>query len=114
MPFVFRCGRVLLLVTESRTERDVFREDFPILGAEQWEFIDQVFANLPREVDALVVYADADRFDDPDGQTMKLMGDRTDDVEAFKSGDEHGVLDPHSTEDVSDLARPSWVTSSPA
>src|SRR4051794_315364 len=42
MPFVFRCGRVLLLVTESRSERDVFRPDFPILGNEQWGFIDNV------------------------------------------------------------------------
>ena len=35
---------------------------------------------------------------------MKLMGDRTDDIEAFKRGDEKNVLDPHSSEDFGDLA----------
>jgi len=28
-------------VLESRSERDIFRKDFPILGPEQWQFIDQ-------------------------------------------------------------------------
>ena len=55
MPFVFRCGRVLVLVLESRTERDVFRDELPILGAEQWQFIEKVFANLPPDVETLAV-----------------------------------------------------------
>jgi len=104
MPFVFRCGRALLLVTESRTERDVFREVFPIFGTEQWGFIDQVFANLPPDVDLLAVVTPTPIASvNPEGQIMKLMGDRTDDVEAFKRGDEKGVLDPHSNEDLTDL-----------
>ena len=53
MPFVFRCGRLMLLVLDSRGERDVFRKDFPILGERQWQFIDDVFAHLPPDVDAL-------------------------------------------------------------
>jgi hypothetical protein len=105
MPFVFRCGRVLVLVLESRTERDVFREQLPILGAEQWQFIEQVFANLPPDVDTLAVMTPTPIASiDPKGKVMKLMGDRTDDVEAFKRGDEEGVLDPHSSEDLGDLA----------
>ena len=105
MPFVFRCGRVVLLVLESRTERDVFRPQLPILGGEQWQFIEQVFANLPRDVNTLVVTTPTPIASiSPQGQVMKLMGDRTDDVEAFKRGDEEGVLDPHSSEDLSDLA----------
>ena len=105
MPFVFRCGRVLILVTESRTERDVFRAQFPILGAEQWQFIEKVFANLPPEIETLAVMTPTPIASiDPHGQTMKLMGDRTDDIEAFKRGDEHGVLDPHSSESLGDLA----------
>jgi hypothetical protein len=104
MPFVFRCGRVLVLVTESRTERDVFRERFPILGAEQWQFIENVFANLPPDVETLAVMTPTPIASvDPNGQIMKLMGDRTDDVEAFKRGDERGVLDPHSSESGGDL-----------
>jgi hypothetical protein len=105
MPFVFRCGRVLVLVTESRTERDVFRSQFPILGARQWQFIEQVFANLPPDVDTLAVMTPTPIASiDPQGQTMKLMGDRTDDIEAFKRGDEKNVLNPHSSEDLGDLA----------
>jgi hypothetical protein len=105
MPFVFRCGRVLVLVTESRTERDVFRDELPILGREQWQFIDKVFANLPPEIETLLVTTPTPIASiDPHGQVMKLMGDRTDDIEAFKRGDEEGVLDPHSSEDLGDLA----------
>ena len=105
MPFVFRCGRVLVLVLESRTERDVFREQLPILGGEQWQFIEKVFANLPPDVETLAVMTPTPIASiDPRGQVMKLMGDRTDDIEAFKRGDEKGVLDPHSSEDLGDLA----------
>jgi hypothetical protein len=104
MPFVFRCGRVMLLVTESRSERDIFRKEFPILGSEQWQFIQQVFEKLPPEIETLAIVTPTPIASiDPDGQTMKLMGDRTDDIEAFKRGDEKGVLNPHSTEDISDL-----------
>ncbi len=104
MPFVFRCGRVLVLVLESRTERDVFREQLPILGAEQWAFIEKVFANLPPDVETLAVMTPTPIASiDPRGQVMKLMGDRTDDIEAFKRGDEKAVLDPHSSEDFTDL-----------
>jgi len=104
MPFVFRCGRVVLLVTESRTERDIFRAEYPILGPEQWQFIEQVFANLPGEVEALAIVTPTPIASvDPNGQTMKLMGERTDDIEAFKRGEEKGVLDPHSSEDFKDL-----------
>ena len=44
MPFVFRCGRLMVLMLDSRGERDVFRKDYPILGQRQWTFIDDVFA----------------------------------------------------------------------
>ena len=105
MPFVFRCGRVLILVTESRTQRDVFRAAFPILGAEQWQFIDAVFASLPTEVDTLVVATPTPIASiSPQGQTMKLIGDRTDDIQAFQRGDEKNVINPDSTQDFGDLA----------
>ena len=101
MPFVFRCGRVLVLVMESRTERDVFRDELPILGVEQWRFINEVFANLPPEIETLVVTTPTPIASiDPHGQVMKLLGDRTDDIEAFKRGDEYGVLHPHSSGDM--------------
>jgi hypothetical protein len=107
MPFVFRCGRILVLVLESRSERDIFRprDQFPILGPEQWQFIGQVFASIPAEIELLAVMTPTPIASmDPEGQTQKLMGERTDDIEAFKAGNEKGVLSPHSTEDISDLA----------
>jgi hypothetical protein len=100
MPFVFRCGRLVVLVLDSRGDRDVFRSSYPALGEEQWGFIDQVFTRLPGDVDALAVVTSTPIASvDPDGQVMKLFGGRTDDVEAFKRGDEDGVLRPRSTSD---------------
>ena len=105
MPFAFRCGRILVLMIDSRGTRDVFRKEFPILGAAQWTFIDQVFAGLPEDVDVLVVMTPTPIASmDPHGASQKLVGRRTDDVEAFKRGDIKRVLEPASTEEFADLA----------
>jgi hypothetical protein len=104
MPYVFRCGRLVVLMLDSRGDRDVFRNADPILGTEQWQFIDRVFANLPAEVEALAVVTPTPIASlDPDGNVMKLMGNRTDDIEAFKRGDEEELFHPESTEDIADL-----------
>lgn len=106
MPYVFRCGRLVVLMLDSRGERDVFRETLPILGAEQWQFIDRVFTSLPSDVEALAVVTPTPIASlDPDGQVMKLMGDRTDDIEAFKRGDEHELFHAESNEDKDELVR---------
>jgi hypothetical protein len=106
MPFVFRCGRLMVLVLDSRGERDVFRKDYPILGVRQWEFIDEVFAQLPADVDGLaIVTATPIASQDPDGQTQRLMGERTDDVEAFKRGDEEELFHPQWTSDKGELVK---------
>ena len=106
MPFVFRCGRLMVLMLDSRGERDVFRKDYPILGQRQWTFIDDVFAHLPADVDALaVVTATPIASQDPDGSTQRLMGERTDDIEAFKRGDEKELFHPKSTKDITDLLK---------
>jgi PhoD-like phosphatase len=87
MPFAFRCGRLAVLVVDSRGERDGFRDELPVLGTEQWAFVDHVLANLPADVEALVIATPTPIASiDPDGQVMKLFGDRTDDIEAFKQG----------------------------
>jgi hypothetical protein len=97
MPFAFRCGRMVVLMLDSRGDRDGFRDTLPILGTRQWEFIDDVLENLAPEVDALVVMtATPIASIDPGGQTMTLMGDRTDDVDAFKDGDEQNALFPQN------------------
>ena len=47
MPFAFRCGRLVVLVLDSRGERDVFREALPILGTRAMAVHRcKVFANL--------------------------------------------------------------------
>ena len=96
----------MMLVLDRRGERDIFRQDLPILGQRQWQFIDEVYAGLPPDVDALaVVTATPIASQDPDGQTQRLMGERTDDVEAFKRGDEKELFSPKSTKDVTDLLK---------
>jgi hypothetical protein len=103
MPFVFRCGRLAVLVLDSRGDRDVFRSRHPVLGDEQWAFVDDVFARLPPEVEALAVATPTPIASiDPTGQVMKAFGDRTDDVVAFSKGDEKATLHPESTTDVSE------------
>lgn len=100
MPYVFRCGRLVVMVLDSRGERDVFRKELPILGARQWQFVDEVLARLPENADALaVVTATPIASQDPDGAAQRLFGERTDDIEAFKRGDEENTLHKKSTKD---------------
>ena len=106
MPFVFRCGRVMVLVLDSRGERDVFRADIPILGARQWQFIDRSSRDCqPTSTRWRSSTATPIASQDPDGQTQRLMGDRTDDVEAFKRGDEEELFHPKSNSDPVELAQ---------
>ncbi|MFO1287571.1 MAG: alkaline phosphatase D family protein [Rubrivivax sp.] len=97
MPFVFRCGKLMVVVLDSRGARDVFRKDKPILGSVQWTFVEQVLARVPADIDALaIVTATPLASQDPDGQTQRLMGGRTDDVQAFRRGDEQELFHPPS------------------
>jgi hypothetical protein len=94
MPYAFRCGRIAVLVLDSRGERDVFRKEYPVLGSEQWAFVEHVFAHLDASVDALaVVTATPIASMDPEGQAQRVFGDRTDDVERFKRRDLDGLVD---------------------
>jgi hypothetical protein len=108
MPYVFRCGRLIVLMVDSRGERDAFRKEMPILGARQWAFIEEVFAKLPADVEALAVVTPTPiASQDPDGQSQRLMGTRTDDVDAFKNGDEQAAFHPKSTgtEDSAEIVK---------
>jgi len=94
MPYAFRCGRMVVVVVDSRGERDVFREEYPVLGQEQWVFIDQVFQNLPASVEALALVTPTPIASmDPEGQAQKVFGNRTDDVERFKRRDLEGLVE---------------------
>ena len=104
MPYSFQCGRVFVLMLDSRGARDAFRPDLPVLGADQWTFIDQTFASLGEQIDVLVVMTPTPVASmDADGASQKLVGRRTDDVEAFRRGDSGWFSDSGSTKDVSDL-----------
>ncbi|HKO56551.1 MAG TPA: alkaline phosphatase D family protein [Thermoanaerobaculia bacterium] len=104
MPFAFRCGRLVVLVLDSRGDRDIFRDELPVLGARQWAFVQEVFAGLPEDVEALAVVTPTPIASmDPHGQSQKLLGDRTDDVVAFARGDEDGVLKPNSSGQKKDI-----------
>ncbi|MDO6414605.1 alkaline phosphatase D family protein [Sphingomonas sp. BIUV-7] len=108
MPYVFRCGRLVVLMIDSRGERDAFRKDLPILGTRQWAFINEVFANLPDDVEALAVVTPTPiASQDPDGQSQKLLGTRTDDVDSFRKGDEQATFHPKATgtDDAAEIAK---------
>jgi hypothetical protein len=87
LPFLFRCGRLLVLVLDDRGARDVWREQTPVLGDEQWTFLEQVLTSLPRDVDALAIVTPVPlTLMSPNSVSQLLLGDREDDVEAFRSG----------------------------
>jgi hypothetical protein len=97
MPFTFRCGRLAVLVIDSRGARDVFRKEFPALGGDQWDFVQQVIDKLPEDVEALAIVTPTPIASmDANGQVQKLLGDRTDDVVAFKRGRLKAAISPSS------------------
>lgn len=101
LPFVFRCGRLAVLVLDDRGERDIWRESNPVLGDRQWEFIEQALGNLPADVDALAVVTPVPlTLMSPNSVGQLLLGDRTDDVELFEKGNAEALLKlQHAGED---------------
>lgn len=96
MPYFFKVGRLMVLMVDSRGERDVFRKESPILGPTQWQFINELFDTLTEDVDALAIMTPTPIASmDPAGQSQKLLGNRTDDVDSFKKGDFHGLFNPY-------------------
>jgi hypothetical protein len=96
MPFAFRCGRLVIVMLDSRGARDIFRDpqQLPILGHEQWGYLHDVVESLDPEVEAIAIVTPTPIASaDPDGQVQRLLGDRTDDVEKFKRGNPEGVLE---------------------
>jgi hypothetical protein len=84
----------VVVVVDSRGERDIFRAGLPILGHEQWGYLEEVVASLDPEVEAVAIVTPTPIASmDPDGQVQRLLGDRTDDVEKFKRGNAEGVLE---------------------
>ena len=66
MPFAFRCGRLVVLVLDSRGDRDVFRTSSRSLGPEQWAaHRARLRQHASRRRSACRRDADADRLDRP-------------------------------------------------
>jgi hypothetical protein len=92
MPYIFRCGRFAVLVLDSRGARDLWRDSYPVLGEAQWNFIDSAIAQLPPDVDGLVVVTSTPIASvSPDGQMQFVLGSRTDDVDFLERGDAAGI-----------------------
>jgi NAD-dependent SIR2 family protein deacetylase len=67
-----------------------------------------VFANLPADVEALAIATPTPiASQDPDGQSQRLLGTRTDDVDAFREGDEEEAFHPKATgtDDVGEIVK---------
>ncbi|HEX8150570.1 MAG TPA: alkaline phosphatase D family protein [Pyrinomonadaceae bacterium] len=94
LPFVFRCGRLAVLVLDDRGDRDIWRANNPVLGDRQWEFIEQTLGNLPADVDALAVVTPVPlTLMSPQSAGQLLLGDRADDVNLFKNGNAAALLE---------------------
>jgi len=94
MPFVFRCGRLAVLMADSRGDRDLWRQKDPVLGTPQWTFLDGVVDNLPADVDTVAVVTPAPIVTmSPTGVVQRLLGGREDDVEFFEQGDADAMRD---------------------
>jgi hypothetical protein len=91
-PYSFRCGRLLVVVLDSRGDRDFARSEFPVSGAEQWRFIEDLVDDLPADIDAIAVATAVPIVDlDPEGKVHRFFSDRTDDIDAFAKGDAEAV-----------------------
>ncbi len=94
IPVSFQCGRLAVLMLDDRGDRDLWRETNRALGDVQWNFLDNEFLpNLPRDVDALVIATQGPIVGmSPNGESVRRLGNREDDVELFKRGDARGLL----------------------
>jgi phosphodiesterase/alkaline phosphatase D-like protein len=91
-PFAFRCGRLLVVVLDSRSERDFARPECPVSGPEQWRWLETLVASIPADVDAIAVATAVPVVDlDPEGKAHRFFAGRTDDIDLLIEGDQDGL-----------------------
>lgn len=91
-PFALRCGRLLVVVPDLRSQRDFARPELPVLGEEQWSFVDSVAAGIDDSVDVIAIATSVPIVDvDPAGKLHRLFRDRTDDIDKLLEGDLEAV-----------------------
>src|SRR5688572_25416024 len=88
MPYALRCGRLMVLMVDSRGARDIWRKKDPILGAEQWQYIETVFESLDADIDAVAVVTPTPIATmSPGSLGQRLLGKVEPDVRFFRRGD---------------------------
>lgn len=94
IPIVVRCGRVLVVMLDSRGDRDLWRKESPVLGAQQWQFLEGLTANLDADIDALMVVTPAPIATlSPTSVGQRTLGRIEPDVRLFRRGDVRGMED---------------------
>jgi PhoD-like phosphatase len=94
-PYYFFCGRLAVLVVDSRGARDLWRSSDPILGEKQWDFIDRFLTGLgsDRNTDSLIIVTPTPIVaTSREGFQQGSLGHRTDDIDLFKKGDEENAF----------------------
>ena len=94
IPVHFQCGRLAVLMLDDRGDRDLWREANRALGEAQWNFVENEYLpNLSPDTDSLAIVTQGPVVGmAPNGEVMRRLGDREDDVEMFKRGDAKGLL----------------------
>jgi hypothetical protein len=106
-PFTFRAGRVAVIVLDSRGDRDLWREKYPVLGASQWKYLNEVVEQLPTEIEGTVFVTPTPIVCmAPKGMSQLTVGGRTDDITYFRNGQE-ALLDEMFTTSGTDT---DWQT----
>jgi len=104
IPVQFQCGRLAVLMLDDRGDRDLWRASNRALGDAQWNFLETEFVpGLPADVDALVIATQGPIVGmSPNGEAVRRLGHREDDVAMFKRGDGKGLLalQAHSNTDA--------------
>jgi hypothetical protein len=115
LPYFFVCARIGVLMVDARGERDPWRPDeTPILGSEQWRFIDDTLAALPAEIDLIVIVTPGPIVaTSPTGGQQHLVGHRDDDVALFRKRDLEGLRALEDTSgdkiDIVSAAAGAWL-----
>lgn len=94
IPVHFQCGRLAVLMLDDRGDRDLWRESHRALGETQWNFVENEYLrNLSPDTDSLAIVTQGPVVGmAPNGEVMRRLGDREDDVELFRRGDAKGLL----------------------
>src|SRR5689334_15919280 len=119
IPIAFRCGRMAVLLLDTRGGRDLWRSEHRAVDPEQWTAVNTFVSKLPGDIDALVVVTTVPIVGmSAESPAQLIVGGRDEDVELFSAGDEDALLHfqygatnalaKHLTNDLDDI-RDQWA-----